>query len=261
MYTAARLLLSKVVNKTEKEICKEICKQGCENWDQCKEFVQNTKIYENMVNRLHSLEGRMYNGYQKFKNTPVGCAVNNSLCRVISEVDDVIQLVNKRNTVEQMSTPQVRVLPIHPAIQQYTERLLTKMPTPQYRMLATHPAIQQYAERLLTKMPTPQYRMLATLPAIQQDIERFSTEMPMPQVMVSSLRQEIQQAIERFSTEMPMPQNINLLTLGQCSTSNHTLSTSSSEQSSTINVASTDTLSAFSPKKLQNKRQEVKAKE
>ena len=236
MYTAARLLLSKVVNKTEKEICKEICKQGCENWDQCKEFVQNTKIYENMVNRLHSLEGRMYNGYQKFKNTPVGCAVNNSLCRVISEVDDVIQLVNKRNTVEQMSTPQVRVLPIHPAIQQYTERLLTKMPTPQYRMLATHPAIQQYTERLLTKMPTPQYRMLATLPAIQQDIERFSTE-------------------------MPMPQNINLLTLGQCSTSNHTLSTSSSEQSSTINVASTDTLSAFSPKKLQNKRQEVKAKE
>lgn len=91
MYTLAKLLLSKVRAETvskveaetilkvraetvskvlkvmEKEGRKEICKQGCENWDQCKEFVQNTKIYENMVNRADYLGQKMSNEYQDLK--------------------------------------------------------------------------------------------------------------------------------------------------------------------------------------------------
>ena len=86
------------------------------------------------------------------------------------------------------------------------------------------PHIQHYYQNMASSSRRP-----------TQAIEILPIEMPTPQDRVSSLRQEIQQAIERLST------------LSSCSTSNHTSSTSSSEQLSTMNDASTDTLSAFSP--------------
>lgn len=144
---------------------------------------------------------------------------------------------------------------------QATERLSIEMLTPQDRVSSLYQPVQQVIEVLPIEMPTPQDRVLSLHQAIQQAAEILSIEMPMSQDRMSSLRQSIQQAAERLSTEMPMPQdrellskNTNLLKLRPCSTSNHTSSTSFSEQLSTIKDASTDTSLAFSQKGLQKQK-------
>ena len=167
----------------------------------------------------------------------------------------------------EMPTPQDRVSLLYQPTQQATERILTEMLTPQDRVLSLHQATQQAAERLSIEMPMSQDKMLSLRQSIQQATERLLTEMSTPQDRVSLLYQPVQQAIEILPIEMPTPQDRvlptlpaiqqvteRLLTLRPCSTSNHTSSTSSSEQSSTMEDVSTDTSSAFFPKELQKQK-------
>lgn len=174
--TASKVI--KATEKVEEELFKEYCKKALEDKDDLKKRFKDTEFYNNMVNRLDSLEERMYNRYQKFKDTSVGCAVNNSLCRVISKVDDVMQLVNKRNTVKQIPPP----FPHQQSLKILSEYILQN-PIFFPKMMAKKAELKQTP-------PTPPREQSSKLEAISSDTSSLSSPEKLPSKKTGGKSQE-----------------------------------------------------------------------